>query len=86
MLNLEDCYKYQSDIKRVTKANSFIASGRVIYIVKKSAEGKSLKIYVAYDRETKIQLLAHWNKDKLIRYIQGKDLSMLGGNVQMSLF
>jgi len=36
------------DIKRLTKASSFIASGEVMYIAKKEPNGKSSKIYHCY--------------------------------------
>ena len=79
MLPLDECAKYEPDIKRMTKANSFIADGRVIYVAKKDETGKTLSvIYVAYDSSTKVKLAAHWCKDTLIRYLQGKDLSVLG--------
>ena len=79
MRPLEECYKYEPEIKRMTKTNSFIADGRVIYVVKKDHTGKTLpKTYVAYDSHTKVKLAAHWDKDKLIRYIQSQDLSVLG--------
>jgi len=86
MLSLDDCYKYEPEIKRVTKANSFLASGRVVYIVKKNSQGKTLKVFNAYDKESKVLLMSHWDKEKLIKFIQRQDLSMLGGNVQGSLF
>lgn len=84
MLDKEDCFVYEPDIKRVTKSNSFIAGGRVIYIAKKKPDGKASKSYQAYDKDTKILLSSHWDKELLIKYLQGKDLSVLGG--QMSLF
>lgn len=80
----EDCNVYEPDIKRVAKSNSFVASGRVIYIVKKESSGKTSKIYYAYDRETKIQLGGHWDKEYLINFLIQQDLSCLGG--QQSLF
>lgn len=78
MRQLEDCKVYEGNISRLTKANSFVADGRIIYTVKKDYEGKALKLYVAYDSATKIQLAAHHDKEKLISYLQGKDLSVLG--------
>jgi hypothetical protein len=85
VLAVEDCFIYQPDIKRVTSANSFIAGGRTVYIVKKDSTGKSIKIYNAYDKDTKTQLSSHWDKDILIKYLQTKDLSCLG-STQGSLF
>jgi hypothetical protein len=85
MRNKEDCFIYEPDIKRVTKANSFIAGGRTVYVVKKSPEGKALKGYAVYDKDTKILLAYHWDKEYLIKYLQGKDLSCLG-NTQGVLF
>jgi hypothetical protein len=84
MRSLEECNKYQPDIKRVTKSNSFTSGGRIIYIVKKDYTGKTVKVYVAYDKETKIQLMAHWDKEFLIEYIRKQDLTIFGG--QGSLF
>ena len=76
MRELDDCWKYEPDIKRVTVSNSFIADGRVIYIVKKEHTGKSIKLFVAYDKATKVQLAAHWDKEVLISYIQKQDMSV----------
>jgi len=87
MLELSSCYKYEPEIKRITKANSFLASGRVIYIVKKDHKGKTIKIFNAYDKESKTQLSQHWDKDKLIKYLQRQDLTILGESLgQQSLF
>lgn len=78
MRDIEDCKTYEPDIRKPTKANSFVADGRVIYVVKKDYTGKPLKMYVAYDEATKVQLMAHHDKDTLIEFIQSKDLSVLG--------
>lgn len=75
--SLDDCFKYEPDIKRLTKANSFTHEGRVIYIVKKTPEGKASKAYVAYDHATKILLMSHLDKDFLIEYIREQDMSIL---------
>lgn len=100
MRAIEDCSAYEPDIKKVTTANSFVASGRVVYIVAKYSNGKDSKYrskeknkkgdnkqknyYYAYDRETKIQLGGHWDKEYLINFLIQQDLSCLGG--QQSLF
>ena len=86
MLDKDKCFTYELVIPKLSKANSFIASGRQVYVKKADCTGKSSKLFVAYDYETKIQLLAYWNKEDLIKYIQSKDLTSLGGDVQMSLF
>ena len=78
MRTLDECEKYQPEIKRMTKANSFIADGRVVYVVKKDHIGKTVGTYVAYDSHTKVKLAAHYDKDTLIKYLQGKDMSVLG--------
>ena len=78
MKPLDECWKYEPEIKRLTKTNSFVADGRVIYIVKKQYDGKSIKMYVAYDSSTKIQLVADHDKEEVIKFLQGKDLSVLG--------
>lgn len=81
----EDCFVYEPEIKRMTKANSFIAGGRVCVVVKKNPEGKAIKGFNAYDKDSKILLAHHHDKEYLIKYLQGKDLSCLG-NSQGSLF
>ncbi len=78
MRDIEDCAVYQLDIKRLTKTNSFIADGRVVYVVKKDHTGKAVKIYVAYDSHTKVKLAAHHDKEVLIKYLQHKDMAVLG--------
>ena len=82
---VSECFVYQPEIKRLTKANSFTAGGRVIYIVKKDYKGKAIKMYVSYDYETKVQLVAHHDKDEVIRFISKQDLSVLGSS-EYSLF
>ena len=77
MRAIEDCYVYQPKITRTTKANSFVASGRLIYVVKKDMIGKALKVYNAYDKETGILLGSHWDKEFITSYIQRQDLSIL---------
>ena len=81
----EDCFVYEPEIKRVTKANSFTAGGRLIYVVKKDHNGKAMKGYSAFDKDTKILLAYHSDKEFLIKYLQDKDLSCLG-NTQGVLF
>ena len=78
MKQLDECWKYEPEIKRLTKSNSFVADGRVIYVVKKQYDGKSIKMYVAYDSSTKIQLVAHHDKEEVIKFLQKQDLSVLG--------
>ncbi len=85
MRALADCYIYEPEIKRITKANSFMAGGRVIYIVKKDSMGKAMKIYSAYDKESKVLLGANWDKEFLIAFIQAQDLSILP-KAERSLF
>jgi len=78
MKDIEDCFVYEPEIKRLTKTSSFVAGGRILYITKKSPEGKPIKGFNAYDKDTKILLAHHSDKDYLIKYLQGKDLSCLG--------
>ena len=78
MRDIVDCAVYFEEFKRPTKVNSFVADGRIIRVVKKDHTGKSSRMYVAYDSYTKIQLVAHHSKDEVIRFLQGKDLSILG--------
>lgn len=99
MRTKEDCLVYEPEIKRVTKANSFVAGGRVVYVCGKDHTGKDMKwtkrvgvnkptpktFYSAYDKDTKILLASHWDKEYLIEYLQKKDLSCLG-NTQGTLF
>lgn len=84
MIAVEDTEKYQPEINRLTKANSFIASGRVVYVAKKTPDGKTTKSYCAYDVESKVLLGCHWDKVFLINFMSKQDLSCLGG--QQSLF
>ena len=77
MRKLEDCFKYQLDIKKLSKANSTAISGRVIYIVKKDHTGKSSKFFFAYDYETKVQLHFDLDKDKLIEFLNEQNFEVL---------
>ena len=85
MRNLEDCKLYEPPIKRLTKSNSMVFDGRVVYIVKKTYEGKAIKMFIAYDEATKTQLAGHWDKDKLIAFLAKQDMSVFGADSR-SLF
>jgi hypothetical protein len=78
MKDVNDCYKYNGEFSKATKANSFVADGRIVMILKKDYIGKTSSIHIAYDSFTKVQLMAHHDKDILIKYLQTKDLSVLG--------
>ena len=78
MRAIEDCYKYEPEIKKVTKSNSIVIDGRVVYIVKKEHTGKVSRMFIAYDKETKIQLMAMHDKDELIQFLLEQDMSVLG--------
>ena len=78
MKTIEECNKYIADFSKATKANSFVADGRIIMIMKKEYDGKSTKMYVAYDSSTKVQLVAHHDRDEVIKFLQKQDLSVLG--------
>ena len=80
MRDIDDCFVYHEEFKRSTKSNSFVASGRVIQVVKKDKDGKSLKVFNGYDKESRILLASHWDKDFLMDYLSDKDLSCLGHN------
>ena len=77
MHNPKDCFKYQPEIKKLTKANSIMVDERVIYIVKKDHTGKTATMYFAYDYTTRIQLVHKKNKDALIEYLKDKKLEVL---------
>lgn len=77
MRPLRDCLKYQPEIKRLTKSNSTLIDGRVVYVTKKDNEGKSIKIYMAYDYKTRIQLGGHSDKEFLIDFLSKQDLKVL---------
>lgn len=68
---------YQPDIKRLTKNNSTLIQGRVIYIVKKDVNGKALKVFVAYDYETKVKLAVHQDKEQLIEFLKKQDFNRI---------
>lgn len=68
---------YQPEIKRLTRANSTIIQGRVVYIVKKNYEGKAYGAYIAYDYETKIQLDCKLTKEELISSLEEKDFDII---------
>jgi len=77
MISLDKCFRYEPEIKRLTKASSFIADGRVIYITKKDHQGKPIVLYAAYDYKTRVQLAFMDNKEKLIEFIKKQDLKVL---------
>ena len=69
--------RYEPSIKRLTKANSNIINNRVIYIVKQNCLGNNIKMFMAYDYKTKIQLYGHFDKDSLIEFLAKQDLKVL---------
>lgn len=77
MIPIESCYRYTGIITKLTKTNSFIHNGRVIYIAKKDHEGKPYGLYIAYDYKTKIQLAFGKTKDFVIEFIKKQDLKVL---------
>ena len=64
------CNVYEGSFSKLTRANSFIASGRIIIVLKKQHDGKPSDCYVAYDYKTKKQLTFHWEKDRLIEVVK----------------
>lgn len=60
---------YQLEFSKPTRSNSIVIHDRVIMLMKKDYEGKSAKIYIAYDYKTKKQLTFHFDKDKLIEVL-----------------
>lgn len=77
MIPLEQCFRYEPKITRLTKANSFTHQGKVIYVVKKESNGKAYGIYIAYDYKTKVQLGFNRDKNWLIEFIKKQDLGIL---------
>lgn len=65
MLSVDLCHKANFDFGKITKANSFVIHGRLIYVSKKDALGIATKVYIAFDYETKLQLGFSPNKEKL---------------------
>ncbi len=72
MRDIDKCKVYEPEIKRLTKTNSSIINGKVIYIVKKDWTGKSSPFFCAYDYQSKVFI--HFDKDKnsLIGYLFDK--------------
>ena len=77
MIPLSKCFRYEPEIKRLTKANSIAVNGRVLYIVKKFYNGDASRLYACYDYKTKIQLAFHEDKDMLIEFMKKQDLKVL---------
>jgi len=77
MRELDVCFKYQKEIKKLTKANSAMIQDVVIYIVKKDHTGSSSKFFFAYDYKTKIQLHFHSEKAELIKFLNEQDFEVL---------
>ncbi len=70
MKNPIDCFRYEPEIKRLTKANSTIINGLMVYMVKKSHDGKSSSpLYCAYDYRSKILLHFDSDKSKLVNFL-----------------
>ncbi len=72
MLNVENISKAEFDFGKITKANSSVINGRLIYISKKDSSGNQTKIYIAFDYESKIQLGFYSDKEKLIDMLTRK--------------
>lgn len=69
MKSLDECFKYEPEIKRLTKANSLLVGTRVIYIVKKNHKGQANRFYIAYDYKTKVQLAFNTDKEALKEFL-----------------
>lgn len=77
MIALSKAKRYEPEIKRLTKSNSLAIQDRIIYIAKKDYQGKAVKIFVAYDYKTKVQLYANFSKELIVDYLKEQDLSIL---------
>ena len=77
MNKLEDCFRIKKNFPNLSKANSAVCNGRVIYIIKEDHAGKSSDFFFAYDYETKIQLHFHEDKDKLIEFLNEQNFEVL---------
>ena len=69
--------RFSNDIPKLTKANSVVIQGRVVWITKKDERGTTSKVYLAYDFKTKIKLGVGLNKASLISYIEKQDFSII---------
>lgn len=77
MIDILSCHRYSLPMPKLSKVNSFIIDDRVIYVTKSDYLGKTSRLYIAYDYETKIQLAFNINKDELIEYLKDKNLKVL---------
>lgn len=80
MKSIDECFVLSKNIPKLTKANSAIIQGRVIYIVKENYAGKSSCFFHGYDFDTKIQLAFHKNKNGLIDFLSRQNLGVLSEN------
>lgn len=67
--------RFAGKIPNLTKVNSTVIHGRVIWLTKKNESGKESKVYIAYDFMTKIKLGVSTSKEKLIKSLEECDFS-----------
>lgn len=72
MRTIEECFRFQGEIKRLTKANSVIIGGRAVYIAKKNHLNKAIKYFSAFDYKTKVLLSVNLTKEDLISNLRDR--------------
>ena len=88
MVELDKCFTYVGDLPKPTSKNSIELGGRVISIIKKDYEGKTTKLYCAYDYLTKKAILCNEDRDRLVLYLLSRedDLKVVFPSVRTTLF
>ena len=76
ILAIEDCFVYELEFSKLTKANSVVIDNRIVYIVKKDYRGSASPFFTAYDYTTKVQILFNKDKKKLIEILKTKNLGV----------
>lgn len=67
------CFIAEFEFGKLTKSNSVVINNRLVYISKKDYTGKTIKVYIAFDYETKIQLGFFSSKEKAIEILSKYD-------------
>ncbi len=78
-MKLDDCEKYELEFPNLSKVNSQVIHGRVVYIGKKLPTGKDGHFYHGYDYETKICLGRSGTKEGLIAFLTKQDFGAFDG-------
>lgn len=88
MRDLDSVICYAGTLPKPTRCNSIVISNRVISIIKKDYEGKSINMFSAYDYKSGKLLHSDFTKEDLISFLVKEDKAIAStfGTTNQTLF